>query len=352
MNFVILSLSSLIISSLLIELVLCAKLPHIKTITRDSEDDFCYYNDANCGPTHWHGICNTGNHKHQSPIDIQVNPSKFQNNYQILDFSQSYDTDFQSFYVENNGHSIQISLDEDDDDDDEADEDGRRNLRFSYGVGDNADLYTFSQLHFHWGPSNAEGSEHTINSTSFAMEIHFVHFSAKYDEFEDALEDTSVSDSLSVIGVFVEVRPDCNNIIFEGIVESLKNVSGKPSRKTKVNKPFNLASFLPETMDFFSYEGSLTTPPCLEAVKWSVVQEPICISNDNLEEFRKVNSLDGHNLVSNHRPTQLLGDREVKFFKVGRIPNQPNRAASPELRISDVILTLLVSNALRIFYNS
>lgn len=37
------------------------------------------------------------------------------------------------------------------------------------------DIYNFHSMMFHWGPSDNEGSEHTINHVRYAMELQFIH---------------------------------------------------------------------------------------------------------------------------------------------------------------------------------
>jgi len=52
----------------------------------------------------------------------------------------------------------------------------------------------------------------------------------------------------------------------------------------------NLASFL-KTVDFtsyYSYDGSLTTPPCTEGIKWNVIQDVQPISAAQLAQFTKL----------------------------------------------------------------
>ena len=38
---------------------------------------------------------------------------------------------------------------------------------------------------------------------------------------------------------------------------------------------------------YYSYKGSLTTPPCSESVTWIVMEEPVQVSQDQLDAFRK-----------------------------------------------------------------
>ena len=72
---------------------------------------------------------------------------------------------------------------------------------------------------------------------------------------------------------------------------------------------------------YWTYEGSLTTPPLYESVTWIVMKEPIVISKGQLESFRGVCShrkgetpTEGDGRVAqNYRPTQPIHDRCVTF---------------------------------------
>lgn len=64
------------------------------------------------------------------------------------------------------------------------------------------------------------------------------------------------------------------------IIRSLVDVHGVNS-ETKLNETFTLASLLPpnEEMErFYTYRGSLTTPPCSEAVTWILFPDALPIS--------------------------------------------------------------------------
>lgn len=63
--------------------------------------------------------------------------------------------------------------------------------------------YQFEQLHFHWGLKDNEGSEHTIDGETSAMEMHLLFRNVKY---EDVAEATSYRNGLAVIGFLFEVR--------------------------------------------------------------------------------------------------------------------------------------------------
>ena len=64
--------------------------------------------------------------------------------------------------------------------------------------------YKFSQVHFHWGQKNSEGSEHRVGNISFPMEMHLVHYKAVHSTIKEALEE-GAPDSLAVLAVFFQV---------------------------------------------------------------------------------------------------------------------------------------------------
>ena len=54
-----------------------------------------------------------------------------------------------------------------------------------------------------------------------------------------------------------------------------------------INKKFKLSTLLPKTKEFYAYNGSLTTPPCSEGVKWIVMKDVLEVSKKQIEMFKK-----------------------------------------------------------------
>jgi carbonic anhydrase len=91
--------------------------------------------------------------------------------------------------------------------------------------------------------------------------------------------------------------------------EALSNIwANLPEKETEkdieLNTTVNLPSLLPNDQKSFIYNGSLTTPPCTEEVKWIVLEQPIEMDREQIDAFQKIFS-------DNHRPVQPLNDREV-----------------------------------------
>ena len=62
---------------------------------------------------------------------------------------------------------------------------------------------------------------------------------------------------------------------------------------------------LPESLDYYRFSGSLTTPPCTEGVRWLVLKQPVIASGEQIDELKRAV---GH---ANNRPLQPLNARVV-----------------------------------------
>jgi len=79
-----------------------------------------------------------------------------------------------------------------------------------------------------------------------------------------------------------------------------------------LNASFTLASLLPKNTDrFYTYKGSLTTPPCSEAVTWILFPDILPISVFQIEKFRQLSASSHSMLVDNFRHVQPLYNRRV-----------------------------------------
>ncbi|GAB1608536.1 carbonic anhydrase 2-like [Argonauta hians] len=167
--------------------------------------------------------------------------------------------------------------------------------------------YKLASFHFHWGSDDSKGSEHTINNEAFPAELHLVHWNyAKYSTFGEA---AAADDGLSVLGVMLKAGEA--NAAMEQVCEALKNVTQAGSSYTLAS-PFNLEGLLPcDINKYFTYPGSLTTPPCHESVIWIVCQQPISCSKEQINTLRSLKTHQGDSLVNNFRPVMCLGNRTV-----------------------------------------
>jgi carbonic anhydrase len=231
-------------------------------------DPVWHYEGAE-GPDHWgelssrFQVCRDG--RTQSPIDIplpvqvQVTPAL---TFQFPPASLRIAHHEHVADGINNGHTIQINYDDGD----------------SLRVGDMA--YELVQYHFH------DPSEHTIAGRQFPMEMHMVH--------------RAYSGDLAVVGVLIELGR--HNDAFEPVWANLPRTKGVETHYEHVM--VDVDALLPASRTSYRYDGSLTTPPCTEGVKWIVLTTPIELDAAQIATFTSL-------IHDNSRPLQPLNDRLV-----------------------------------------
>ncbi len=211
------------------------------------------------GPSHWGELspefaaCKTGHR--QSPVNIAGAQSADLPAIQF-DYKPS------ALHIINNGHTIEIN--------------------YAPGsfikIGDKR--YELKQFHFH------HPSEETINGKRFPMELHLVHSDA--------------AGNLAVVSVLLE-EGSAN-----ALIETLWGVAPKTAGPEKKDDSLqiNVTDLLPANRGYFTFSGSLTTPPCTEGVSWFVLETPVMISSKQVATFAKIYPYD-------ERPTQSLNGRTV-----------------------------------------
>ena len=161
--------------------------------------------------------------------------------------------------VINNGHTIQV------------------NMADSGALNVDGQTYDLLQFHFH------TPSEHYIDGAPYPMEVHFVH------QAKDG--------TLGVVGVLFELG--ASNAAIDKIWKAIPAAGAKGNNIT-----LSGMDLLPDSLDYYKYEGSLTTPPCSEGVQWHVVKSPLTMSEEQLLAFQSLFSV-------NARPVQPLNTRKV-----------------------------------------
>ncbi|XP_060892331.1 carbonic anhydrase 7 isoform X1 [Labrus mixtus] len=247
------------------------------------------------GPSIWHMNFPVAQGSRQSPIDIV--PHQASNDSSLGPIVLNYDH-CTSLNIYNNGHSVVVEFDDTDD----------RSV-IQGGPLDNP--YRLKQFHFHWGGKGCHGSEHTVAGNSYASELHLVHWDAiKYRSFGEA---ATASDGLAVLGIFLETGDDHRWL--HTITDALYMVKYKAS--VTDFKGFNPKCLLPSSLHYWTYPGSLTTPPLHESVIWIVLKEPITVSEKQLGKFRML-LFSGEEedqrirMENNFRPPQPLKGRKVR----------------------------------------
>jgi carbonic anhydrase len=212
------------------------------------------------GPSHWGELkpefatCKTGHR--QAPIDIRdprkvdLPPIKF--NYKPS-----------PLHIIDNGHTVMINY----------------TSGSFLSVGEKT--YMLKQFHFH------RPSEERINGKAYEMSVHLVH--------------ENPEGKLAVVAVLLQKGED------NPLVRELW--SNLPKQKEKEedfsNVQIDLMGLLPSSRAYYTFPGSLTTPPCTENVTWFVLKQPVTVSDKEIEQFSRLYRHDA-------RPTQPVYDRIVQ----------------------------------------
>ncbi|HEX8873818.1 MAG TPA: carbonic anhydrase family protein [Nitrosospira sp.] len=202
----------------------------------------------------------------QSPINITTNNTTFVKNLSPMLFTLNSDTELK---VINNGSPG-------------VDKTAVRANLTDPGAGSvtvGGDTYRLAQFHFH------APAEHLENGYTFPMEMHMV--------FADA------QNNLLVVGRWVEEGA------FNQTLDPIFSHIPQTTSDTLTVDHFNLNALLPDDLKSFRYDGSLTTPPFSEGVKWIDLAEPMDMSKSQIEAFSSLFP-DG-----DARPVQPLNGRAI-----------------------------------------
>lgn len=206
------------------------------------------------GPAYWGNVSATcADGKNQSPIDISGAVDA-----DLKDLEITYQGNVTA--LTNNGHTLQAEL-----------------------SGDNTlsldgTTYKLQQFHFH------TPSENLIRGKQYPLEAHFVH--------------ADRSGNLAVLAVMFD-----NGAENPQMTQLTDTLPGK-GETVKLNPSFPVASLLPKLAHYYRFNGSLTTPPCSEGVRWLVVKQPQQLAGEQTQQLMDVM---GHN----NRPVQAKNARVV-----------------------------------------
>ncbi|XP_003401445.1 carbonic anhydrase 2 [Bombus terrestris] len=250
--------------------------------------------------------------KFQSPIDIEENNVALAS-YPDLEFSGLQKP--HKALIMNDGHTVMIHSA-----DSESPEISGSSLNSTY---------VFTQLHFHWGNNDSLGSEDLINNHSYSMEMHAVFWKKVYGTYDEAIKH---DDGLSVLGYWYQATNEPNSL-FELIVPQILEIRKAGSNEVLRDSSILSKLLAPESaQDYFTYKGSLTTPPCLEIVQWIDFAKPRHISHEQLAAFRSIQSFNGNDITHNFRPVQPLDGRTVyRNVREEQTTATPALAKKPEM---------------------
>jgi carbonic anhydrase len=246
-----------VLQSMLLIAVIMAAIPLAAAEKGAAGHDWSY--EGEHGPAHWgdvksdYAMCKTG--KNQSPIDIT---SAVKADLPPIQFA--YRT--AQLRIINNGHSIQVNYPE------------------GSFITVNGKPYQLVQFHFH------HPSEEKIKGKHFDMVAHLVHKNAE--------------GNLAVVAVLI--KKGHANAFIKTLWAHLPSDEG--TEAVPANVSIDASGLLPAQRGYYTYTGSLTTPPCSEGVTWFVLKAPIEFSSDQINRF-------AHFYKHNARPVQPLDGRVV-----------------------------------------
>lgn len=213
------------------------------------------------GPENWGELSSAwslcGEGEAQSPIDI---PAKTPGSS-----GPALETTYAAapLNIVNNGHTVQVNY----------------AAGNTLKVGDKT--WELLQFHFH------AGSEHTVAGKEYPLEMHLVHRDG--------------SGGLAVVGVLIEEGDE--NAELAKVFDHLPATKGPAATVAGVS--VNAANLLPPMpLASWRYNGSLTTPPCSEGVRWHLLSTPIQASAEQIEQFTALYEDDA-------RPVQPLNGRSI-----------------------------------------
>jgi len=190
----------------------------------------------------------------QSPVNIPAGMPTHAANIEFHYQPMSLD-------IVNNGHTVQVNGDGE---------------SFFEAEGKK---YSLLQFHFH------ALSEHTYEGEHFDMEVHFVHQS------EDG--------EYAVVGIFLDTGDA--STAYGPVFSHMPPHAGEIHRVDGVE--LNTIDLMTNDGAYYRYEGSFTTPPYTEGVKWFMMSTPVELSADQISKFTELYS-------HNYRSVQAINERK------------------------------------------
>lgn len=233
-----------------------AAMPVVTPVAR-SEPHWSY--EGENGPAAWAQLAPEfaacANGQRQSPIDIR-DGIPLELDPVVFDYRDT------AFKVIDTGHSIQA------------------NLSAGNSIRVSGRRFSLVQLHFH------HPSEELIDGHQSDMVIHLVHKDGE--------------GKLAVVAVLLERgarQPEVQTV--------LNNLPLEKHEEQPAGSRIDPSHLLPEDRRYFTFMGSLTTPPCSEGVLWIVMKKPLTVSQEQIDLFARL-------YPNNARPVQASAGRMIK----------------------------------------
>lgn len=259
---------------------------HAVQYTRECPDPATPFNYMN---THCWDQCETGcsavchEGLAQSPVNVETSQVAKAGTDHLLSMLRW--KPISKLHVVNNGHSIVVA-----------------NQQMGYiqqiGTDGFAAFYTVVQFHVHMP------SEHLLNGKQHHAELHIEH--AK----QVTVDELDFHDLITV-AVFLDIG-DMENPLLQQLLLPNEAAGAPPDQQEfeVADDPIDLMRALGPVVDgnFYSYKGSLTTPPCSEMVKWLIFETSQSMSFDQWIHFKMAFAN-----PANNRPVQPMNGRKLSM---------------------------------------
>ena len=188
------------------------------------------------------------------------------------------------YEIVNNGHTIQV------------------NVKEGSSIKLDGHMFNLLQVHFH------APSENNINGKSYPLEAHLVHSDTQGNlaviavMFEQGIPDKGLEVKTDKYGSRQVVAAASPNKWLRNIWSAMPLHAGETQNLSDM---VNVADILPKHQDYYRFNGSLTTPPCSEGVRWIVMKDSIIVQKQQIDAFKDILH------EPNNRPLQPVNARVI-----------------------------------------